>query len=595
VTGTEASGDVQMTAPAVMIKASTKYSARVSAWTVDRKVGLKIHIEWWNAGGKISTSSSTVTSGFGYGMSWVTATSPSNATLAIVRISDEGTGTGSSAFDGYIDGAMLVEGDNPTGYYDTPPANLLAGDSSFESGIGSWTGSTAPGHAFTAPACGWASHGGYSAHLTGNVANGVLSAYSPWVTVTPNAAYTARIDTNVISTVSGLRVEIEFSTGSGDAGQAVNPTRSGTGLSTLTVTGTAPSNATRARIRISDETHNGTTGPVDAYLDGAMFVEGSLPTRDFGPATIEQYPTSTRYGGDNCSVDTNDEITAVRTALGQSGYLHGPVWDGLKPENQPRIYPTSWTYGGANRSVDEASEIDAVISAAAGAATDAEAAAMRDGLAPADVPRVLSAPLTLEGGSNPATGPISEPNSAERAELGSDPADDADATASAAAGYPKRACRNTHDVRLFKMGIVIKSTVGTLIMNGRYCWDAYKRTAIQSVPPTIQKPVTLTRAAVLGNYSVDVGDALPPRKVQCLGSYPNRCNDFVDSWTSYGGLPATQHAVAMGVAFDVKGGCIAGYCVAYTPEVDVTIARDDGNAQAYFFDRKANGTYDPQN
>ena len=64
------------------------------------------------------------------------------------------------------------------------------------------------------------------------------------------------------------------------------------------------------------------------------------------------YPTSWQYGGANHSVDTADEIAAVRTALGNTGYLNSVVWSGLAPADQPRIYPTSWTYGGTNHTLD---------------------------------------------------------------------------------------------------------------------------------------------------------------------------------------------------------------------------------------------------
>jgi hypothetical protein len=252
-------------------------------------------------------------------------------------------------------------------------------------------------------------------------------------------------------------------------------------------------------------------------------------------------------------------------------------------------YPTSTRYGGADYIVSTPSEIDDVISAAAGAASDAEAVALRDGLAPADLARVRSVPLTFEAGSeDPATGPITEPNAAERAELGSDPADDADATASAAAGRPKRGCRDTHDPHDFKSGVANKSTVGTIIMDGRYCWDAYKKTAIQSHPPHIELPVTLNRASVIGNYRVDVGDAVAPRNFTCP-PWPQSCANPIGGWSDF---PSDyEHAVGMGVAFDVTGACVAGYCVNYHPEVDVTIARENDYAKGYFFDRHTDGTY----
>jgi hypothetical protein len=130
-----------------------------------------------------------------------------------------------------------------------------------------------------------------------------------------------------VSSINGMKLTIEWLNGSTGAGSVESP-RASTSVATLAVTGKAPSNATHARLHISDETNG--TGTWDAYLDGAMLVEGGVPSRYYGPT--DPYPTSTRYGGPNRSVDEPGEIDAVRS----------PGVRQLVGERGPRLGSAPW-------------------------------------------------------------------------------------------------------------------------------------------------------------------------------------------------------------------------------------------------------------
>jgi len=96
------------------------------------------------------------------------------------------------------------------------------------------------------------------------------------------------------------------------------------------------------------------------------------------------------YGGTNHSIDTDTEIAAVRTALGDTGYLNGALWDGIRPSDQPRIFPTSWTYGGADHSIDTDAETAAMGNMLDELEETSGYAAAVEGMSPSDQASVLS-------------------------------------------------------------------------------------------------------------------------------------------------------------------------------------------------------------
>jgi hypothetical protein len=283
---------------------------------------------------------------------------------------------------------MIVEGGVPAYFWGDRPPNLLDDyNPSFERTAPTWT--------FTNPhpdSQSWHGDGCWSAHTEVTLTGGEeTAARSPLVPVTAGKTYSARIIANVGSeTELGWRVSLEWYNDAGRIDDGGKDSRGnlvhGSSIRTGVVTGTAPKDATRVRVRFT----SGTERPTQLFtgnLDNAILVEGGVPTSYYGPT--DPYPTSTCYGGANRTVDTDGEIADVRAALGDTGYLHDSIWPGLSPADQARIYPTSWdsgNEGGEGHSVDTPGEVAAVRTALGD--TGYLNGPVWDGLSPADQPRI---------------------------------------------------------------------------------------------------------------------------------------------------------------------------------------------------------------
>jgi len=249
-------------------------------------------------------------------------------------------------------------------------------------------------------------------------------------------------------------------------------------------------------------------------------------------------------------------------------------------------YKTSWDYGGTDRIINTTDDLNVTIDAASNVTSVAAATAFRDGLSPSDRALFDGAmdQVTPQAGVT-TSDTIVPPNATERAALGSDPANDADATASAAAGYPKRGCRRSRDVSEFKAsyGFLGKKTVATFGINGRFCWDRYKDTVYQSEPPHFDSaPINVSSWYADFGYGIAPGTAMAPQRTSCV--FP-----CVFSYPTAFGPP---YAVAMAIPFDVT----LGYGSAAIPKyrgVDVIFGLESGQAAQHFFERPSNGIWHP--
>ncbi|MBE2320395.1 hypothetical protein DVA67_030810 [Solirubrobacter sp. CPCC 204708] len=212
----------------------------------------------------------------------------------------------------------------------------------------------------------------------------------------------------------------------------------------------------------------------DAEQD--YLVRSRGPYSDTWFARLGIYHTSWVYGGTNHSIDTDAEIAAVRTALGDNGYRNGPVWDGIAPSDQPRIYPTSWSYGGADHRIatdDLRTAFDAF-----GSVAGSGAEAFLGGMAPSDQlafhdymaqrPVIFGAGTTLttdEGMPGPLTQTALEIT-------------DDDLTATAAGGAPNVRCVRTTRTRPFFMDAPGDNDpqMGTTTHTIHWCYNRRKQT-----------------------------------------------------------------------------------------------------------------------
>jgi hypothetical protein len=281
VTGSTTNGEVFAYSSFVPVVAGTTYSGRI-AGKVETALqgGMRLQVEWWNDGSQVGTDTGTPATGAGGVVltASVTAVAPAGATQARLRAFDSGTGT----WDVHLDAAMLVEGGVPGAFYAEPPPNLLSdANPSFERALDDWSFSH-PQSASSSTAWVYDGNGVSSAHMTGSVSNGEVSAYSSLVAVAAGTTYSGRITGRLDSSPQGgFRLEIEWWNDSARIGGAMGSRAAGA-ETTASVTGVAPAGTTRARLRAFD----GGSGLVDVHLDAAMLVEGGVPSHYY--AAVER-------------------------------------------------------------------------------------------------------------------------------------------------------------------------------------------------------------------------------------------------------------------------------------------------------------------
>jgi hypothetical protein len=249
-----------------------------------------------------------------------------------------------------------------------------------------------------------------------------------------------------------------------------------------------------------------------------------------------------------------------------------------------KYYATSWNYGGvANRVVDTAAEIDSVLLAIDTASSEQAVDVLTQGLYPGDAAR-LGARLSqasLFVNTETEWGPVSQPDAAALAALGSDPVNNADATASAAAGYPKRGCRLMHDVSDIKVPSQALGgsapTLATITTDAFFCWDQYKGTTKQwpGHPPSLHNPSVRNFWRKAGYEIVQLApDA--PKAWWCI----NTCGP---NYIQGSGMSAVNITIPFDIDFcppyDVNS------CGNDARKQSVMIGRVDGRAQHFFWDR----------
>lgn len=166
---------------------------------------------------------------------------------------------------------------------------VLAADSGFESGVATWTpypGGTT--HVSIASSTAQALDGVRSLAMTsidGTAPVAAASARSAVGAVTPNWSYTFSVWVRAETTVRGMLPVIDWYVSPVGAyissSVGAGGTDSNTGWTQMTVTGTAPSNATSAVIRVQSAT-NAATGETH-YVDRAVMTEGGQPTSTVQP------------------------------------------------------------------------------------------------------------------------------------------------------------------------------------------------------------------------------------------------------------------------------------------------------------------------
>jgi hypothetical protein len=291
VTGSVANNDVSAYSSFVPVAAGGTYSARITG-KIDSALqgGMRLRIEWWNETSQLGGDTGSPVAGTAgtVSIASVTAVAPTGATLARLRVFDSGTGT----WDVYLDAAMIVEGGVPSSYYAELPPNLLSElNPSFERGLDDWSFSHS-----ASPSTAWAydRNGVSSAHVTGSVSNGEVSAYSSLAPVTAGKTYSGRITGRLDSSLQeGFRLQIEWWDDTGPLG-SVTGSRAAGAEATASATAVAPTGATGARLRAYD----GGAGTWDVHLDAALLVEGGVPSHyyagaDRPPRELEDLPVPT--------------------------------------------------------------------------------------------------------------------------------------------------------------------------------------------------------------------------------------------------------------------------------------------------------------
>jgi hypothetical protein len=167
---------------------------------------------------------------------------------------------------------MIVQGGVPVWYYDAPPANMLAASNpSFERGTEGWDYQNLS----ATPSTSWGYESAHSVQVTRNGGAGEVSVGSNYVYVTPGTTYSARISAITATPLTGPKMKLEWFNDTNSEPISSAPSNTvGSGYGVMFVTATAPAGATRARLKFLDTG----SGNFSAQLDGAMIVEGGVPT-----------------------------------------------------------------------------------------------------------------------------------------------------------------------------------------------------------------------------------------------------------------------------------------------------------------------------
>jgi uncharacterized protein YfaP (DUF2135 family) len=514
VTGTVSNNDVSAFSSFVPVAAGRFYAGRITEKVVSSLGGMRVRLEWWNGSSQIgeatgdaanATAGSEATAG-------VTGMAPQGATRARLRVFDAGTGT----WDAYLDGAMIVEGAVPSWYYDALPVNLLsAGNPGFE---WAWTpGEWNSAHTL-ATSDAWGYESTRSLRLTGTVTNDDVSVFSPYVAAAAGRTYSARITQHVISPLQGLRARLEFWSDTallGDATGSPNGSVAGEDA-TSQVSGTAPSGTTRVRLRA----FGAGTGTFDAYVDGAMIVEGAVPSGYYATPRI----SALCGGAGQFDIDPGDsaEMNCVLTKLDEHARAGttAAFWDGLTPGDAADVaghlrnaFPTSWAYGGADHVVNTDGEWATAVAAYAALGTQEQSSAWVQGLLPADrdgLGTYLGQHVALGTEDETQLSSVN-PSDQDLIDLGMNPP--ADDTARAAAWQASRCerVRGKRDV-VVDVPAAPNLKLGTSTMVVNYCWsEETHRTKFQSMEPL---DFSLTWKAVLLGYDTVVRGSNSPGEIR---------------------------------------------------------------------------------
>ncbi len=315
------------------VDAGKRYGARITArFNAASSINsVKLRIEWFDASGQIATTTGSAAIGNPQGTASVSADAPAGATRARLRVFGVGTGTGTSTLDANLDSAMLVEGAVPSKYHQTPlPANLLAAmNPSFGWDLDGWsfTHSASPTEAWHYDDANYK-----AVHVTGSVAGANdVSAHSSLVAVTAGRVYSARMTARFLSgsSINSFKLRIEWFErvrelrglhGRASRGHGGDRVRDGDRSGRCDV----------ARLRVYGEGTGSGTSTLDAYLDGAMVVEGGVPSKayHYDPPLnlLSRFNPSFESGLGHWSLThTSQSVSDWSYAGTKSAYLTGAV------------------------------------------------------------------------------------------------------------------------------------------------------------------------------------------------------------------------------------------------------------------------------